>query len=823
VSAPLRALIVHPEPAVAVQVRAVAEALGYEVTILPDGERAIDRFVQEPFDVVVVEYFLPGRDGVTTVESIRWAPHGRQMRAVLLAESEPEIAPLTALGARIDAVDTIVGTPSREALHRALSRAQTPTGQLPTSPATRSPAVPLTFDDETVVPNAAPLTGATAAPSKIMATRFDDESTVQGSAGVARAMLGALPHGSFSQSVEIPALLKSTPDAAPLTDEELRRSSSGAILVPRSPSEAEDGTRVARPGASEDKATNEYTARPSAAPKGGEWRRDAGTLAEARKVREQEEASANTQGLQLNGRFEDTPFPALLARLGEARTSGGLICKQEGSSRRETTNGDAPTKIVYFRSGLPTHVRSNLLDECLGQLLLRKKRIGRATLEESIRRTQAGDGLQGEILIDMGALSPIEVSETLAAQASEKLYDLFGWRQGSFRMASNVDAPRDQMTIELGLPEIVYEGVCAAMPATLLLDLLTPHLEHFVVPDAARLARFARVRLPPELRPVLARIDGRAPLRVVLGAGSRPGAVAQMVYALECLQAVQFEDQPRGRGAPREESDLRVQPTRGLVSARVQPGASWDEDATSKERPHVVASLPQKPSFEEVATAREKAVRDKPVRPASRRKGLAVPMDDEPHETRERPVLPDISAPHRGVVPSTNIVPTPDVSAAHRTAEPPASAVMAAPTAPAPASVPPAELDQKVDRLFEAERHFRRGSRALERERWDEALSAFVRAHEIVPTEGEFLAYVGWSRFSIPTDDAGSRELALTELAQAADLSPGLYVTHLLHARVLTKLRRDGEAKRAYERVLVLEPNNEEAQTALARISRPPG
>jgi len=809
VTAPLRALVVHPEPAIATLVRGVAESLGYLVVVLPDGERAIDRFVQEPFDVVVVEYFLPGRDGVTTVESIRWAPQGRQMRAVLLAESEPEIAPLTALGARIDAVDTIVGTPTREALRRALSRAQTPTGQLPTSPATRAPAVPVTFDDETVVPDAAPLSSAAAAPSKIMATRFDDESTVQGSAGVARAMLGALPHGSLSQSMEIPAPLKSTPDAAPLTDEELRRSSSGAIAVPRGPNESEDGTRVARPG-TEDKTTGEYTARPSAAPKDGEWRRDAGTLAEARKVREQEVESANAQGLQLHGRFEDTPFPALLARLGEARTSGGLICKQEGGARRETTNGDAPTKIVYFRSGLPTHVRSNLLDECLGQLLLRKKRIGRATLEESIRRTQAGDGLQGEILIDMGALSPIEVSETLAGQASEKLYDLFGWRQGSFRLASNVEPPRDGMSIELGLPEIVYEGVCAAMPATLLLDLLTPHLEHFVVPDAARLARFARVRLPPELRPVLARIDGRAPLRVVLGAGSRPGAVAQMVYALECLRAVQFEDQPRGRGAPREESEVR--PPRGLVSGRAQPGANWDEDATSKERPHLAAGRPETPRFEDVATAREKAVRDKPVRPASRRKGLAAPMDDEPPATRERPVLPDISAPHLDVAPPHS----PGASAAHRTGDPAASAVIVTPS-----SVPPGELDQKVDRLFEAERHFRRGSRALQRERWDEALSAFVRAHEIVPTEGEFLAYVGWSRFSIPVDDPSSRELALTELAQAADLSPGLYVTHLLHARVLTKIRRDGEAKRAFERVLALEPNNEEAQTALARISRP--
>lgn len=786
-----RALVVHPEPAIAAVVKNVAESLGYVVVVLPDGERAIDRFVQEPFDVVVVEYFLPGRDGVTTVESIRWAPHGREMRAVLLAETEPEIAPLAALGARIDAVDTLVGTPTREALTRALERAaqaNAPQGSSP-PPARALPkkAPTASFDDETIVPSGIP--GASAAPSKTLATRFDDESTVQGSAGVARAMLGGLPPSNET-------LLGPQRSYVPTFG-----SSSGqlpAIAPPkaRGPSEAEDGTRVSRPEGDE-RVTGEW--KPGAVSvtgsTGTEWRRDAGTMAEASKVRE-EEGRAEGGGLNLSGRFESSPFPALLATLAEARTNGGLICKQEfepGRALRETTNGDAPTKIVYFRSGVPTHVRSNLLDECLGQLLLRRKRIGRATLEESIRRTQAGEGLQGEILIDMGALSPIEVSETLAAQASEKLYDLFGWRKGSWRLSSNAEPPRDGMGIELGLPEIVYEGVCAAMPATLLLDLLTPHLEHFVVPDSARLARFARVRLPSELRPVLAKIDGRAPLRVLLGAGSRPGAVAQMIYALECLKAVQFEDRPRGRGAAKEESDVGPAPRNapsGLISAKPQAGANWDEDVTAQERG-------KRPVFEDVGTSRERPMSRVVMAPAAA-PGPAAPV--------AAPTV--VSAPSvPAAVPAPPEMPAPPIAQ---------SAVMSTPEGGR-------ELDQRVDRLFEAERHFRRGNRALERQRWDEALSAFVRAHELVPTEGEFLAYVGWSRFSSPSaaDEESARELALTELAQAADLSPDLYVTHLLHARVLARLRRDGEAKRAYERVLALEPNNEEAQSALARPSRP--
>ena len=146
----------------------------------------------------------------------------------------------------------------------------------------------------------------------------------------------------------------------------------------------------------------------------------------------------------------------------------------------------------------------------------------------------------------MGALSPLEVSETLAEQAREKLYNLFGWRRGHFRLMST-EPPKEAIGIELALPEMVYEGICAAMPATRLLDLLTPMLDRYVVPNPQKLARFVRVRLPVELKAILARIDGSATLRLLLAMGTKPGAVAQLVYAMECLAAVRFEEGPRRR------------------------------------------------------------------------------------------------------------------------------------------------------------------------------------------------------------------------------------------------------------------------------------
>jgi tetratricopeptide (TPR) repeat protein len=131
---------------------------------------------------------------------------------------------------------------------------------------------------------------------------------------------------------------------------------------------------------------------------------------------------------------------------------------------------------------------------------------------------------------------------------------------------------------------------------------------------------------------------------------------------------------------------------------------------------------------------------------------------------------------------------------------------------------PPPEgaLDARVDRLFDAERHFRRGNRALDRGSHDEALVAFAKAHEICPEQGEFLAYVGWARHCLAPDDAAATESALRELARARELAPDLHVTHLLAARVLGTAGRAAEARDAYLRVLELDPGCIEAREAIA-------
>ncbi len=71
----MRILVVEDEPKIA---RAIADGLvaaGYEVVVADTGEDGFFRFFSKPFDLVVLDWMLPGRDGIEILETIRAQGH----------------------------------------------------------------------------------------------------------------------------------------------------------------------------------------------------------------------------------------------------------------------------------------------------------------------------------------------------------------------------------------------------------------------------------------------------------------------------------------------------------------------------------------------------------------------------------------------------------------------------------------------------------------------------------------------------------------------------------------------------------------------------
>src|SRR5579859_7583275 len=64
-------LIVDDESAIRESLRGVLEDEGYRVTDAASGEACLDQLQQKSFDVVLLDIWLPGMDGLQTLEQIR--------------------------------------------------------------------------------------------------------------------------------------------------------------------------------------------------------------------------------------------------------------------------------------------------------------------------------------------------------------------------------------------------------------------------------------------------------------------------------------------------------------------------------------------------------------------------------------------------------------------------------------------------------------------------------------------------------------------------------------------------------------------------------
>ena len=72
--APLRLLYVDDDPALARLVQKGLERRGFVVGVAGDGPSGLARLADERFDVVALDHYMPGQDGLVTLEAIRALP-----------------------------------------------------------------------------------------------------------------------------------------------------------------------------------------------------------------------------------------------------------------------------------------------------------------------------------------------------------------------------------------------------------------------------------------------------------------------------------------------------------------------------------------------------------------------------------------------------------------------------------------------------------------------------------------------------------------------------------------------------------------------------
>lgn len=181
-----------------------------------------------------------------------------------------------------------------------------------------------------------------------------------------------------------------------------------------------------------------------------------------------------TSAMVLQGSVRRNPVAAVLGQLWRQQRSGALLLRR-GKVR----------KIVYLKTGNAFAVRSNLVGECLGQLLVRERLISKSECLTSIEKMRESGQRQGEILVAMRSMTEKNLAFALELQLETKIFEAFAWQDGEFRFNAAAELPQPTTTLEYQGAAVVTEGIRRAFDETRLRGLMLPILD---VPLAAATA-----------------------------------------------------------------------------------------------------------------------------------------------------------------------------------------------------------------------------------------------------------------------------------------------------------------------------------------------
>jgi CheY-like chemotaxis protein/tetratricopeptide (TPR) repeat protein len=489
---------------------------------------------------------------------------------------------------------------------------------------------------------------------------------------------------------------------------------------------------------------------------------------------------------RLAGRLEEIPFAALLHHLHGLRASGVLELR-----------GGRKQKALELREGQPVAVRSNLVSECLGNLLVREGRISQKDVDESVRRMRAGEGLQGEILLAMDLVREEELAAALRSQAEEKLFEIFAWRSGEFRFQRGARLARaNTLAVEQSPASLILSGVRTRMPLDLVDAALAARPDGVVAPGQSTFYRFQEIDVDVQEAELLAELEQAPPLAELR---RRDEATRRALYALLAAELVEVRPGPPPAVRAAAGAPPPAAPAPGAPRDRA-PVAEAAEAGIRTELAALAESLRGRDYFGVLGVAQdadEEAIRRAFVDAAKRT-----------HPDRFRGASDAVKRLAEEVFGL--------VSRAHETVSDPRrreAYLLELRNESREAS----ELAEGR-RALQAELRFQEGERLLGRRDPAGALACFREAVELYPDEGEYHAYLGWALFLSRPDDEAAAQEALLHVRRGRKLAPTREKPYLFLGRLHHAAGRIDAAEKCLTRALQLAPGCVEAMRELRLI-----
>jgi len=576
---------------------------------------------------------------------------------------------------------------------------------------------------------------------------------------------------------------------------------------------------------------------------------------------EVERSSEQFRGEARRGNLKQTPFAELLAELYRERSEGALLLKK-----------DRLKKIVYMKSGYPVFVKSNLLNECLGKVMVREKMITEEECEESITKMKESERQQGTVLIEMGCISPHNLQYALQLQLEVKLYDLFGWEAGDFQFNPKSAVPPTTVSLDASTAAVIYEGIRRKYKLPRLREELEDYLDYYVVPHTDPMFRFQDMDIDEDEEIFVERLAGDRTLREILDLGLDKERVYRIVYALKCAGMVTLDDEPAADAGAEEdeenESFTESEEAKTVErSVRSEPPEDEPEPAAEDfedEETAMDARVPQEEEADEPPPV-PPPVPERVKGRLTEHGGVPVPRLSEegrqasqlsPEERSMREELAEKAVEMKkldyfevlGVSKNASRAEIkkayfslakqyhPDrisgtasaeirnladeifslISTAHDVL---AEDVRREQYMEELSSGSKRDVSSEVSKILSAEGLFQKGEIALRKREYGKARELFEEAATLCPEEGEFHAYLGWAMFQSDPKNEEAVRTARDQLNQAISLNPKVDKAYLFLGYIYKAMNYREMAEHEFEKAIQCNPDCTEALRELRLIS----
>jgi CheY-like chemotaxis protein len=473
----------------------------------------------------------------------------------------------------------------------------------------------------------------------------------------------------------------------------------------------------------------------------------------------------------LAGTLTERALPELIHQLYLAKATGLLHLEREGIK-----------KVVYIKDGSPIFIRSNLLRECLGKMLVRENLVSADQSEEALRRAKESGRLHGAVLVEMGLLTPHQLHLALGRQATAMLLVAFGWNDGSFRFLPSRDFKPGLATIEGSPAALILEGFRRYISDSRVAVLLAPHRDGYLLQTEPPPYPYSELHITGREAEILTLCRGNLTLSQLLDRYPLSRyEIEQLVAALLVTGLLASLPDPVA-GATR--------PLTAGETGRLQDSVLADFERLLPLDYFALFGVPQDAPAEDI-----------------RRQYFALAKKFHPDRFQQM----HLSAEARKKINTL----FQRLGEAYRVLS--HAATRKEYTDRLGGRGAPPQFD--VADLLQAETAFRKGLTCLRSQNYGEAREAFGWAARLDPTEPEYLTYFAWAKFKTAPTDPQQRAQVLATLEQALGLGPKLDRTHLFLGYVLQEEGRAEEAEKRFELALKLNPKCTEAQRELRLIN----